>query len=260
MTALTATMKGSRGSACLLQLTRTRPYATHAPKGRPSPARPPADESTTTAPKSVKSPLTEMLDIFVPLTHAQKASIAHLGTPKQPRPPKKRPTPPPPSSTPSSTAAKTAGASSNPPTSPHKPVQPPPTHTLKDNAGRSTSKDFRAVLDSVLPAEKAQSSPSTTSSNGEKKLEAEPMPVAVARAKEKTVKDRTIFESYLVIPAPTRLKIWLAVGAFAALGLYMGDRLVPEEDDAPPEWAGRRAPPPVSRDAAGRDRVVEAGR
>ncbi|BGO92434.1 hypothetical protein NBRC10512_000518 [Rhodotorula toruloides] len=260
MTALTATMKGPRCSACLLQLTRTRPYATHAPKGRPSPARPPANESTTTAPKSVKSPLTEMLDIFVPLTHAQKASIAHHGTPKQPRPPKKRPTPPPPSPTLSSSAAKTTFASATSPTSPHKPVQPPPAHAPKDNAGRSTSKDFRAVLDSVLPAEKAHPTPSPTSPKVEKKVEAESLPVAVARAKEKTVKERTIFESYLVIPAATRLKIWLAVGAFAALGLYVGDRLVPEEDDAPPEWAGRRAPPPVSRDAAGRDRVVEVGR
>lgn len=200
-------MKGPRCSVCLLQPTRSRPYATHAPKGRPSPARPSSNEPTTTAPKSVKSPLTEMLDIFVPLTHAQKASIAHLGTPKQPKPPKNRPAPPPASPTPPHGSSKTASASSTPPASPHKPVQPPPAHAPKDNAGRSTSKDFRAVLDSVLPAKKAESSPSAPSSKGGKNVEAEALPVAVARAKEKTVKDRTIFESYLGALRPRLLSL-----------------------------------------------------
>ncbi|BGP25573.1 voltage gated chloride channel domain-containing protein [Rhodotorula toruloides] len=211
-----------------------------------------------TAPKSVKSPLTEMLDIFVPLTHAQKAFIAHLGSPKRAKPSKKRPTFPPPCPGPAPPPAKTVEAASTPSSHTPKPVHPPPAHAPKDNAGRSTSKHFRAVLDSVLPTAKPPAT-SPTASKGDQ-VEAGVVPEAVARAQEKKIRDRSIFESYLVIPAATRLKIWLAVGAFAAFGLYAGDRLVPAEDDAVPQWAGRRAPPSVSMDAAGRDRVVQVGR
>lgn len=194
MAALTATMRGPRCSACLLQLVRSRPYATHAPKGRSTPARPPSDEGTTTAHKPAKSPLTEMLDIFVPLTNAQKASIAGVGSSKQPKHPKKRPAPPPPSAAQPHAPVKTLAASSTVSLHPHKSVQPPLSPTPKDNAGRSTNKEFRAVLDSVLPADKPQPRPPLPA---KKKAEPAPVPIAVARAREKAPKDRTIFESYL---------------------------------------------------------------
>ncbi|GAA5871125.1 hypothetical protein JCM1840_007598 [Sporobolomyces johnsonii] len=56
-------------------------------------------------------------------------------------------------------------------------------------------------------------------------------PPFVEAARKKMVKDRTIFESYLVLPAKTRLYFWLAVGAFATVGLYAGDWLIPESEE-----------------------------
>ncbi|GAA5966353.1 hypothetical protein JCM21900_005142 [Sporobolomyces salmonicolor] len=56
-------------------------------------------------------------------------------------------------------------------------------------------------------------------------------PPLVEAAREKTVKDRTLFESYLVLPPRVRLYFWLALGAFATVGLYAGDWLIPESEE-----------------------------
>lgn len=251
MTALTATMRGPRCSACLLQLARSRSYATHASKGRPTRARPPSDEGTTTAPKSVKSPLTEMLDIFVPLTNAQKASIAGVGSSKQPKEPRKRPAPPPPSRAQPHAPAKAVAATSTAPLHPQKPVQPPLAPTPKDSAGRSTNKEFRAVLDSVLPADKPRARPPLPAT---KKVEPAPVPIAVARAREKAPKDRTIFESYLgALRAPFFLSTALKLTTSIALPSHP---CVDAPQALARRWRIRRAwPVPGRRAGAGRGRA-----
>ncbi|GAA5994021.1 hypothetical protein JCM11641_000047 [Rhodosporidiobolus odoratus] len=56
-------------------------------------------------------------------------------------------------------------------------------------------------------------------------------PPNVAKARKKTVGQRNVFESYLVLPWNVRLYFWLALGAFAAIGMYVGDELVPAAED-----------------------------
>ncbi|GAA5907120.1 uncharacterized protein JCM6883_006145 [Sporobolomyces salmoneus] len=56
-------------------------------------------------------------------------------------------------------------------------------------------------------------------------------PPLVERAKQKSVKQRNVFESYLVLNWKTRLYLWLGIGASALVGLYGGDYLVPETDE-----------------------------
>ncbi|KAM0791680.1 hypothetical protein ACM66B_003956 [Microbotryomycetes sp. NB124-2] len=55
-------------------------------------------------------------------------------------------------------------------------------------------------------------------------------PPLVSKARAKTTKQRSIWESYLVMPAETRLKLSLALFAFGLIGLYGGDYLVPPAD------------------------------
>ncbi|KDE09852.1 hypothetical protein MVLG_00250 [Microbotryum lychnidis-dioicae p1A1 Lamole] len=55
-------------------------------------------------------------------------------------------------------------------------------------------------------------------------------PPLVAQARAKTVKQRNVWESYLVLPPRTRLYISLGVFVFALIGLYGGDYLVPETE------------------------------
>ncbi|SCV73461.1 BQ2448_7387 [Microbotryum intermedium] len=55
-------------------------------------------------------------------------------------------------------------------------------------------------------------------------------PPLVAQARAKTVKQRNVWESYLVLPPKTRLYISLGVFVFALIGLYGGDYLVPETE------------------------------
>ncbi|GAA5922959.1 hypothetical protein JCM3775_006200 [Rhodotorula graminis] len=76
-------------------------------------------------------------------------------------------------------------------------------------------------------------------------------PPAVAAARRKTVGERNVWESYLVLPWQTRLYLWLGLGAFALVGLYGGDYFFPETPeekaargeiapDALPELAGQQ--------------------
>ncbi|BGP17379.1 hypothetical protein JCM10213_006869 [Rhodosporidiobolus nylandii] len=55
-------------------------------------------------------------------------------------------------------------------------------------------------------------------------------PPLVERARQKRVEQRNVFESYLVLPAQTRLYFWLAVGAVGLVGLYGGDWLFPPNE------------------------------
>ncbi|KAK4050591.1 hypothetical protein OIV83_003317 [Microbotryomycetes sp. JL201] len=55
-------------------------------------------------------------------------------------------------------------------------------------------------------------------------------PPLVSKARAKTTRQRSIWESYLVMPAETRLKLSLALFAFGLIGLYGGDYLVPPAD------------------------------
>ncbi|GAA5886545.1 hypothetical protein JCM3774_003453, partial [Rhodotorula dairenensis] len=52
-------------------------------------------------------------------------------------------------------------------------------------------------------------------------------PPLVERARQKTVGQRSIWESYLVLPWNVRLALWLGIAAFATVGLYAGDYLYP---------------------------------
>ncbi|KAK4054955.1 hypothetical protein OIO90_003296 [Microbotryomycetes sp. JL221] len=52
-------------------------------------------------------------------------------------------------------------------------------------------------------------------------------PPLVSAARKKKTSQRSIWESYLVMPAETRLKLSLALFAFGLIGLYGGDYLVP---------------------------------
>ncbi|GAA5855981.1 hypothetical protein JCM9279_001396 [Rhodotorula babjevae] len=53
-------------------------------------------------------------------------------------------------------------------------------------------------------------------------------PPAVAAARSKSVGERSVWESYLVLPWQTRLYLWLGLGGFALVGLYGGDYFFPE--------------------------------
>ncbi|ORY62704.1 hypothetical protein BCR35DRAFT_308929 [Leucosporidium creatinivorum] len=53
-------------------------------------------------------------------------------------------------------------------------------------------------------------------------------PPLVAKARGKTVKQRNVWESYLVLPAQTRLYLSLGLFAVGLIGLYGGDWLVPD--------------------------------
>ncbi|KAM0747289.1 hypothetical protein T439DRAFT_383425 [Meredithblackwellia eburnea MCA 4105] len=55
-----------------------------------------------------------------------------------------------------------------------------------------------------------------------------PEPPLVAAARAKTVKQRNVFESYLVLDPKIRLYFWLGTIVFALVGLYGGDYLVPD--------------------------------
>ncbi|GAA5999710.1 uncharacterized protein JCM10292_003712 [Rhodotorula paludigena] len=56
-------------------------------------------------------------------------------------------------------------------------------------------------------------------------------PPLVERARRKTVQERSVLESYLVLSWKTRLYLWLGLGAFALVGLYGGDYLLPETEE-----------------------------
>ncbi|GJN90096.1 hypothetical protein Rhopal_003095-T1 [Rhodotorula paludigena] len=56
-------------------------------------------------------------------------------------------------------------------------------------------------------------------------------PPLVERARRKTVQERSVLESYLVLSWKTRLYLWLGLGAFALVGLYGGDYLFPETEE-----------------------------
>ncbi|KAJ8456135.1 hypothetical protein ONZ51_g12260 [Trametes cubensis] len=58
------------------------------------------------------------------------------------------------------------------------------------------------------------------------------------RFRTKPVQERTIWESYAVLPARTRLYVSLGITAFAAIGLYVSDQLeksYPVPNPAPKE-------------------------
>ncbi|GAA5886342.1 hypothetical protein JCM16303_002505 [Sporobolomyces ruberrimus] len=56
-------------------------------------------------------------------------------------------------------------------------------------------------------------------------------PPLVEAARKKSVKQRNVFESYLVLSWRTRLYFWVAIGIVAVAGLYGGDYIVPETDE-----------------------------
>merc|ERR1719487_959305 len=56
-------------------------------------------------------------------------------------------------------------------------------------------------------------------------------PPLVERARKKTVAQRSVWESYLVLPWNVRLALWLGIAAFATVGLYAGDYFYPVEVD-----------------------------
>ncbi|BGP49312.1 hypothetical protein JCM10450v2_005197 [Rhodotorula kratochvilovae] len=56
-------------------------------------------------------------------------------------------------------------------------------------------------------------------------------PPAVQAARKKSVAERNVWESYLVLNWRTRLYLWLGLGAFALVGLYGGDYIFPETDE-----------------------------
>ncbi|GAA5901995.1 hypothetical protein JCM8208_006658 [Rhodotorula glutinis] len=79
-------------------------------------------------------------------------------------------------------------------------------------------------------------------------------PPAVAAARSKSVGERSVWESYLVLNWQTRLYLWLGLGAFALVGLYGGDYFFPETaeekaargelaPDALPKLAGQQGAP-----------------
>ncbi|GAA5995668.1 hypothetical protein JCM5350_007796 [Sporobolomyces pararoseus] len=56
-------------------------------------------------------------------------------------------------------------------------------------------------------------------------------PPLVEAARKKSVKQRNVFESYLVLNWKTRLYFWLVIGGVAVAGLYGGDYFVPETEE-----------------------------
>ncbi|GAA6009679.1 hypothetical protein JCM11491_001056 [Sporobolomyces phaffii] len=56
-------------------------------------------------------------------------------------------------------------------------------------------------------------------------------PPLVEAARKKSVKQRNVFESYLVLNWRTRLYFWLVIGGVAVAGLYGGDYLLPETEE-----------------------------
>ncbi|KAI0756360.1 hypothetical protein C8Q80DRAFT_1264427 [Daedaleopsis nitida] len=73
-----------------------------------------------------------------------------------------------------------------------------------------------------------------------------PMPTPASESKQpefkfrtKPVQDRSIWESWAVLPAKTRLRVSLAITAFAGLGILLSDKLEktlpPPKDASVPE-------------------------
>ncbi|GAA5939958.1 uncharacterized protein JCM15063_004355 [Sporobolomyces koalae] len=56
-------------------------------------------------------------------------------------------------------------------------------------------------------------------------------PPLVEQARKKSVKQRNVFESYLVLSWKTRLYFWLVIAGVATAGLYGGDYLLPETEE-----------------------------
>ncbi|GAA5833573.1 hypothetical protein JCM3766R1_002577 [Sporobolomyces carnicolor] len=83
----------------------------------------------------------------------------------------------------------------------------------------------------------ARSTPSSVPNPGSSTLAASRQhpttrePPLVEAARQKSVKQRNVFESYLVLNWKTRLYFWLVIGGVAVAGLYGGDYLVPETDE-----------------------------
>ncbi|BGP58361.1 hypothetical protein JCM8202_001862 [Rhodotorula sphaerocarpa] len=70
-------------------------------------------------------------------------------------------------------------------------------------------------------------------------------PPLVERARKKTVGERSVWESYLVLPWNVRLGLWMGIGAFALVGLYGGDYLFPA--DAEDVAESKAEPTPAAR-------------
>ncbi|GAA5848810.1 hypothetical protein JCM8547_006351 [Rhodosporidiobolus lusitaniae] len=97
------------------------------------------------------------------------------------------------------------------------------------------------------PPSAVGSSSSSTRSGAREEHRGYREPPLVEQARKKSVGQRSVFESYLVLPWNTRLIFWLTVGAIGVLGLYGGDYLVPESDDEKKEGEVKVA----ARDLAG---------
>ncbi|KAI0828871.1 hypothetical protein BC628DRAFT_1173406 [Trametes gibbosa] len=63
----------------------------------------------------------------------------------------------------------------------------------------------------------------------------------------KPVQERSIWESYAVLPARTRLYVSLGITAFAAIGIYASDKL---EEVFPPPSAATPNPPSQAASSA----------
>lgn len=89
-------------------------------------------------------------------------------------------------------------------------------------------KSFTSTLSTSTPT--PTPSPSTTS---EPKAPSHPSPFyrpeppLVAAARKKSVKQRNVWESYLVLSPTVRLYFCLGLMVFAGIGLWAGDKLVP---------------------------------
>ncbi|TNY24385.1 hypothetical protein DMC30DRAFT_413321 [Rhodotorula diobovata] len=84
-------------------------------------------------------------------------------------------------------------------------------------------------------------------------------PPAVEAARKKSVAERNVWESYLVLPWQTRLYLWLGLGAFALVGLYGGDYFFPETDEEKAARGEAVSPVPTETGAAGSGAPRERG-
>ncbi|GAA6061133.1 hypothetical protein JCM10212_001733 [Sporobolomyces blumeae] len=95
----------------------------------------------------------------------------------------------------------------------------------------STTRPSASRVGSATLARSAATPDSNTSRRGVRP----PLPVRepplVEKARQKSVKQRNVFESYLVLDWKTRLYFWLVIGGTAVIGLYGGDYLYPESDE-----------------------------